>query len=59
MHRVGALPRIQLDDELLVHDWLHLFAGRDMRDFAAERIAIDREPIRHRSNLGEIKIAKN
>ena len=29
-----------------------------MRNFAAERIAIDCEPVRHRSNLGQIEVAQ-
>jgi hypothetical protein len=42
MQGVALLARIQLDDELFVHDRLHLFARRDVSDFALERVAIDR-----------------
>jgi len=60
MHCAQALlPRIQFDDELLVDDWLHLFARRDVRDFPAERVAIGSQPIGHWSDLGEIKISEN
>jgi hypothetical protein len=59
MHGEALLSRIQLDDELFVDDRLHLFAGRDVRDFAAEGVAIDREPIRHGSDLGEIEIPEH
>src|SRR5436305_3723472 len=34
-----VLPRIQLDDQLLVDHRLHLFAGRDAGNFAAQGIA--------------------
>src|ERR1700730_4435654 len=53
-----ALPRIQLDDQLLVDDRLHLVARWDVRDFSLERIAIDREPIRHRHDLSQFEIAE-
>src|SRR2546425_12957761 len=42
-----ALPRIQLDDQLLVDDRLHLIARWNVRDFSLERVAIDRKPVRH------------
>ena len=55
----GALPRVQLDDQLFVHDGLHLFPGRDARDFAAERVAIGCQPVGHGDNLCEIKISQD
>jgi len=51
MHGGTPLARIQLDDELLVDDGLHLFARWDVHNFAAERIAIDGEPIGHGDDL--------
>jgi len=59
MHDAGALAGIQLDDELFVHNRLHLFSGWDVRDFAAERVAIGGQPIRHGSDLGQIKIPEH
>src|SRR5712691_7288039 len=53
-----ALPRIQLDDQLLVDDRLHLVARWNVRDFSLERVAIDREPIRHWDDLSQFKIAE-
>jgi len=53
------LPRIQLDDELFVDDRLHFLAGRDVRDLAAERVAIRCQPVRHGGNLSELEIAKD
>src|SRR5438270_12791355 len=45
------LPRIQLDDQLLVDHRLDLFPGRNTRYFAFEGIAIDRQPIGNRNDL--------
>src|SRR5206468_12641455 len=53
------LARIQLDDELFVHDGLHLFARRDARHLPAERVAIDREPVGDGSDLSEIEVAQH
>src|SRR5215468_5443368 len=52
----GRSSRIQLDDELFVHDRLNLFARWDARDLSAEGVPIDRKPVRDRNDLGEIKI---
>src|SRR4029077_7285715 len=57
-HRAALLSRIQLDDQLFVHDGLHLFARRDVGDFAAEPVAIGCEPVGHWSNLRQIEVAQ-
>jgi hypothetical protein len=51
------LPRVQLDDQLLVDDRLHFFARRNVGDFALEPIAIDGQPVRNRNDLGQLEIA--
>src|SRR5437879_5915689 len=60
-HRQDAeatcLARIQLDDQLLVDHRLHLFARGDVSDFAFERVAVDRQPIRHGHDLGQVEVA--
>jgi hypothetical protein len=53
----SKLSGVQLDDQLLVDDRLHLIARRNVRDFSFECIAIDREPIGHRHNLRKLQIA--
>jgi len=59
LRREAFLARVQLDDELFVHDRLHFFPGRDARNFAVEAVAVDCEPIGNRDNLREIKIAQH
>jgi hypothetical protein len=49
--------RIQLDDELFVHDGLYFFARWDASNLAAEPVAIDREPVGN--DLGKIKITQH
>ena len=55
----ALLAGVQLDDELFVHNRLHLFARGDARNFAAKPIAIGCEPVGHGSNLGQVEIAQN
>ena len=53
------LARVQLDDELFVHNRLHFFPGRDARDFAAKSVAIDRKPVGHGNDLRKIEIPQH
>ena len=53
------LARVQLDDQLFVDDRLHFFSRRNVGDFAFERVAIGGQPIRHWSNLGQLKVAED
>jgi hypothetical protein len=50
------LARIQLDDQLLVDHRLNLFPRGDTRYFAFEGIAIDRQPVGNRYDLGQFQI---
>src|SRR5439155_18206671 len=50
------LPRIQLDDQLLVDHRLNLFPRRNAGYFAFERIAINRQPIWNWNDLSQFEI---
>jgi len=52
------LARIQLDNQLLVDHRLDLFPRRNAGYFAFESIAIDRQPIGHWNDLGQLEIAQ-
>ena len=52
------LPRIQLDDQLLVDHRLNLFPRRNAGYFAFERIAINRQPIGNWNDLSQFEIAQ-
>ncbi len=45
------LPGVQLDDQLFVNDRLHFFPRRDSRDFTAQAIAIDCQPVGNGSDM--------
>src|SRR6266576_7190984 len=59
MYPESLLPRIQLDDELLVDDGLHLFTRWDVHNLAAECVTIDCEPVGHGSNLCKVEISQH
>src|SRR4051812_29713341 len=50
------LSRVQLDNQLLINDRLHLFPRRNPTDFAFETVAINRHPVRHGHNLSQLQI---
>src|SRR5579862_4508955 len=50
------LPRVEFDDELFVDDRCDLFPGRDAIHGATELLFVDRQPIRHGSDLGQFEI---
>src|SRR4051794_35294544 len=55
--RSRRLTRVQLDDQLLIDDRLHLFARRNMSDLSGQGVAIHRQPIGNWSDLRQFHVA--
>jgi hypothetical protein len=55
-HPTAVLSRIQLNNELLVHDRGDFFARRNAHDFALELVLIYYQPVRDRLDLSQLKI---
>ena len=56
---VQSLSGVKLNNELLIDDRLHFITRRNPRNFTFESIAVDRQPIGHGRDLGEIEVAQH